>query len=405
LNDAMDWYLRSRRILEGLVKADPENHEAMVQLGAALFYIGRVHRDQGHLNKAEPEWLDYHRISMQLHNADPRNPEWAMEVAYSYSNLGNLAMRKFPPQPSQTLDYMSQAIEYNTTALKLSPQNEDIRGELVVSYANLADAYLGVCDIGGALVARENALDIAREYLEYHPGNLRFKSILAYALAGLAGVQTSAGMWVEAAINYGESVALLEELSERDPTNMVYQWNVAHKNGRYGQAQLHAGLSQEGWSRMVLTAERYKSILALDKDIRISDQIQYAVFLVDFAAAANNQGDKELARDLTNSAVAVLAELGSVQLGIRSVVAWQLANFQYWIVNGEPIPRSLYSPPQAPLDAEQARSCIDLDLAFRESIMAQDYAAAQQIASVLKSAGYRNHDFLELCEQSDACEH
>jgi tetratricopeptide (TPR) repeat protein len=405
LNEAMDWYLRSRRILEGLVEADPENHEAMVQLGAAMFYIGRVHRDQGNVDKAEPEWLDYHRISMHLHNLDPRNPEWAMEVAYSYSNLGNLAMRRFPPQPTQTLDYMRQAIEYNTTALMLSPQDEGIRGELVVSYANLADAYSGVCDIGGARGARASALAIAREYLEDHPGNLRFQSILAYALAGLASVQTSAGMWVEAEVNYGESVALLEELSERDPTNMVYQWNLAHKNGEYGQAQLHAGLNQEGWGRMQRTAERYKSILALDKEIRVGDLIQYAAFLVQFAAAADKRGEKELARDLTNSALAVLPEPGDVQLGSRSIVPWQLANFQYWVAHGEPLPRSLYSPPQEPYDLDQARSCKDLDVAFRNSIMAQDYDAAQKIASVLESAGYRNRDFVELCEQYGACGH
>ena len=229
--EAMDAFDRSRNVLMELAGDAPGDLNALFELGQAEFWVGYIHLDRGEWDKATIAVNKYLDVSRQLFEAEPENAEWAMEMAYAASSLGTIESRRVPTDQAKLLEYMQSAMNYNQKAVTLAPGEEYYQVELASSHANLADAWLEICNLGGALNERMSNVEFAAGFFNQEPNNKRLKSRYAFSLAGLARVQQFVGLERQALKSLGQSVALLDELTRQDPSNLTYRWQLHHKSG------------------------------------------------------------------------------------------------------------------------------------------------------------------------------
>jgi tetratricopeptide (TPR) repeat protein len=399
---AKDAFRNARQTLKSLVDESRGDLEALFELSQVEYWIGQVNLDLGEMQDAAGSFQAYADVSASLHQLEPENADWTMEVAYAQSNLGNIETRKIPSNPALVLQYFREALDYNELA---ASQDSSYASELAESHAYLADAWLGVCDIENAAASRLKNVELAEKFFNLDPGSNRLKQDYAYALTGLSRVQQMSGRVEPAMESLVKAIELQRELVEVDPSNMTKRWNLLRISTVQAQLLAWMGEREEGQrlSRSVLV--EMVELTEQDHDIGIDQFITYGRFLRDLAHREFHQTKVATAEQHLLQAINLLAGIANAHPESKNAVSELfLSHYYYW------------DHSQARLSVSSAESwfkhvhralnqsgCDDLNLATRLAVMEGRPDDARSFASSLIEKGYKEPGFMEFCAEHGLC--
>jgi tetratricopeptide (TPR) repeat protein len=405
LQAAMQSFTGSRDVLVELYRRDPSNPEWLFQLGNAAFWIGYVHTETGAFDEARRAFERYMQYATQLADLDPGNPEWLMEKGYAHTNLAGLVVRDTSGDVESALEHIQAAVDIVKQVLVLDPANESRRSEYGEALAWLADTRMLICDLAGALTARQENVEIANAQLQAAPGNVNFKARYAYSLGGLAQVERQLGLVDQAIAHFEESTDLLEQLSAADRSNLYFQWEALWREAQLAELQAEKGQSEAAQERLASLYRDMQALLGSESQQSAQRLIQWQHYLLEYSDVASRTGLRELASRLLDEAMAELQrgiETGNSPDAFRNNL--MAARFLYWERTGADLAQQ---PGFVRIDfglEDEKRSCIDHVQRVRLALLAGDRAAAQGLTSQLLSRGYFEPSFVRTCRRYGLCQ-
>lgn len=403
--EAMEAFTRSRDILNGLALRSPGDQSAVFELGQAEFWVGYLLSDKGDWDQATEAFTEYLQVSKRLHRQEPENAEWAMEMAYAFTNLGMIEEQRVPVDKQKVLEYMNSAMEYNQLAVELDSAEEYYQLELANSHAGLADAWMEICDLDSALTARLQNVAFAVDFYNRDPTNKQLKEKYSYSLSGLAWVQDPLGLNEQAIMSLKESMQLLAELSSQDPSNLKYRWNLYQKSAWLAEQFVLTGQFDEAWNLSADTDRGFRQLALEDESISLVNGVAYSRFLMGYSEQAWSIGDSIMAKRWLDEAIQRIEEIVSINPD-SSEALYQLKRsyLTYWKQNERVLSEEMmamlvhyaYSDPSN-------LSCKQADLSARISIVTGDKQQANVYTTYLMEKAYGEPEFIKFCREHDLC--
>jgi tetratricopeptide (TPR) repeat protein len=402
LDKAMGVFQRARETLQLLVDESQSDAEALFELSQVDFWIGQVNLDLGRMPDAEASFAAYAEASAALHRQQPDKADWTMEAAYARSNLGNLEWRRLPSDPELALEHFRAALELNELAAR---QDDRYEWELADSHADVADAWLGLCEMASALEHRLKNVELAARHLATDPGSNRLKQDYANALSGLALVYWRSGLLDLARNALRESLTLQGELVQEDPSNVKKRWNLVRKAAYQARLLALAGQEEESWGRSRALLNEMQALADEDLDIRIDHAVAYGMLMRDLAHLAWHREQDAYAASLLENSIRYLSQIARMHPESRQpLVELAFAYFHAWDHDGFMVANESDAVRVARIRQALNRSgCVDLDIAARLAVMEGERQQAQSHVDRLLDHGYQEPDFRRFCAAYDFC--
>ncbi len=294
------------------------------------------------------------------------------------------------------------AMEYNQLASSLAPDDDSFKVELSQTHANLAGAWLDVCNLGGALESQLANVSFAVEFYEGQLNN-RLKEQYAYSLSSLARVQFRVGLGAMAQQSLEHSVELLNELSRQDPSNINFRWNLYRKSMRLANIIGILGNESKAWEMSSEIERELRKLEKEDRSISMVNGVVIAEFLRNYSDLAWHRGESDLARRLLNENTERLNQLLAAHADSKTALyQLGLAGFSQWQHSGEPINVQGLSP--GLMDKVEVRGCDEANLAARQAVQHGDKSAAEHYTSYLLAKGYFEPGFIRFCRRYELCD-
>lgn len=404
LDHAMQSFTRSRDVVAELYRREPDNPERLYELGNAEFWVGYVDLESGDYEKAENAFELYMDYATKLSALDPKNPEWLMEKSYAHSNLAALIVREDSGDVEKALEHIRAGVAISAQVVALDPDNKTHLSEHGESLAWLADTLMLVCDMGGALQARQQNVEIAQRLLRTSPANVNLRKRYAYSLTGLAFVEQQVGLTESAVSHQNESKRIFQQLAEAEPTNVEYQWGALRDEYSLSVLQAESGEEKQAVDRMQAIYEpldRLRNSGDQRSALRLEEWILY---LLDFSDIARRAGSGGLARDLLGQAIRELSGMAGDSDALEaSRNELLLARFYDWQQTGEDLwRRQGFDKIKVTLEPGN-RSCSHIANRVRQALVDGDRALATGLASHLLSRGYYDPGFARICRRYGIC--
>jgi len=402
LEEAMEVFMSAQKVLQLLVDESQADEQAMYELSQVEYWIGQVHLDQGRMEEATASFNAYAAVSLALHQMQPDQAKWTMEACYAQSNLGNLESRRIPSDPDQVLQHFKSALELNELAAEQDPVFER---ELAESHAYLADAWLGVCDLEQATVHRHRAVELASAQYAINPVSNKLKQDYGYSLSGLSGVQLKTGQLGSATESLQRALVLQTELVEEDPGNLKKRWNLFRTSAVRAKYLELSGNVIDAWSMSLALESSMRELLEQDQDLRIDNDILYAVFLRDFAYRSfrkeeYSRADRLLKESIQRLQIVVQRHPDNKE-GLYELV---IAYFYYWKQSGGTLPDDTAAAwLRIFKDTSSLLSCSEMDIAARQALIDNELDQARDFVSQLIAKGYHEPEFKRYCFEAGLC--
>jgi hypothetical protein len=403
---ALNRFRRSWMLLATHYASKPGDKALLFELGQAEFWIGQVFVEQGQYDQAEASWSVYADISRRLIRSAPEDADAVLEMAYSLTNLGLLEQLRSDTRPDKAMQFMQSALEFNQIALVLDPGSELYRIELEQSHANMADAQMQVCDLGGALHSRMESVRLARGFLDDSPSDQWKRQSLAYTLGGLANVQISIGLADQAGASLEESIVILQELSDETPENNQFRLLLLERRSRLLDVLIHLERFEQAEVELQDLEPKWALYLASEPGEDTNPRVFHAEFQLIKEVWWAEQRDADRRRKALEL---VLAQMLSVLEKAPDIVEARqrlaLAAYRYWVLTGVfPDTRFMQELPERVSLEAHRRSCFEINLAARLAVMQGDEAAAESYTSFLLAKGYYEPGFIRFCRAHDLCD-
>ncbi|MGD8356903.1 MAG: TIR domain-containing protein [Lysobacterales bacterium] len=404
LDHAMQSFTRSRDVVAELYRRDPDNPDWLYQLGNAEFWIGYVDVESGDYEKAESAFTLYMDYATKLSALDPKNPEWLMEKSYAHGNLAALVVREDSDDVETALEHIRAGVAISAQVVALDPDNKTYLSEHGESLAWLADTLMLVCDLGGALQARQQNVEIAKQLMRASPANANLKSRYAYSLTGLAFVEQQVGLTESAVDHQNESKRILQQLAEADPTNVEYQWGALRHEHYLSVLQAESGEEEQALDRMRALYEPLDR-LRHSGDQRSARRVEeWILYLLNYSDIARRAGNESLAHDLLEQAIGEISGMAgdpdALEANRNELL---LARFYDWQQTGEDLwSREGFDNIRVSLEPGN-RSCGHIANRVRQALVDGDRSLATGLASHLLSRGYFDPGFARICRRYGIC--
>lgn len=408
LDEAMSAFVASREVTRELLRRNPRDAERIFEMSQAEFWVGYVHLEQGEFDASRAALEAYLDYSNRLAELDPQNPEWIMEQSYAHSNIAALINRAESDEVERALEEISASAEHNRRALELDPENEGYLSEYGEVLAWQADTQLLLCDLGGALKARQENLRIAAEALEGSPANASMRSRYAYSLGGLANVATQVGLTEVALESLRESANILGQLYAADESNVGYRWYSLARERYIALLDAELGRTDAALERLQSLYDPFREIIESEGEGKLGFRRGWVGYLLNFADVAWLAGDNSRAEVLWEQAVENITgwvdDSETARTWRREIV---LARFLRWHhrADGGESPAGDAFVSEARVESERRHiSCEDRSVLVLQALLESDEAQARAQTEFLLSKGYFEPGFIRICRHYDLCQ-
>jgi tetratricopeptide (TPR) repeat protein len=286
--EALAAYQDSRSLLAGLNTKYPDRPRLLFELGNAEFYIGNLYNQEGQYDNAVDSMQTYHRLTRELLKTDPDNPDWILELAYSHNNLAALQLDNGKGMDEVTLKHVAEAVRLMETVVSSKPEDLAIMDVYSNTLAWAADAQLQACNLNEAVNIRNKAEALAKLSTHANPGNNDLKKHYAYALTGIAHLQTVTGHHDLAKQNLEHAISILQQLSAADPSNVHIHELVMYRQNMLLRLLADTGQFELANIMMVELEMSFESAGDL-ADQNPQDRKEYIEYLLASAEAGSNE--------------------------------------------------------------------------------------------------------------------
>jgi tetratricopeptide (TPR) repeat protein len=405
LAKALTAFSTSRDILTELYRRNPENAEYVYELGNAEFWVGYVHLDSGEFDNAEIAFATYLEHANRLVELEPGNPEWLMEKSYAHSNLAALNHERNGVDTEGALANIKVAVGLNRQVLEMEPDNPVYQAELGTALAWLADTQLMVCDLGNALVSRQESVAVAQKQVEGNPGNAKFKEDYAGALTGVANVASEVGLTELAMDNYNQAKEIFGQMSIVDSSNLGHRFSYLMREAWGANLLAVSGNLDRALGQMEIIREPLGKVLEAEAYGNLKRNIEWVQFLLMWSDLKWQAGMQDDAGALMAEAIDHLGQLRGKE-GDQGPYRDKIlaARFQNWQQRGTDLfDTPAFSGIEIHFDAAD-RSCRSQASLVGQAIMADDLDQAQKLTTGLLAKGYYEPGFIRTCRQYKLCE-
>lgn len=402
---AMDVFHRSLQIFVALQSKYPENLDYVFEWSQALFYVGYIHHERGEYPQALDYFGHYLDISERLYQSAPSNTAYIMEMAYAHANLFDVYRQMIGSDRHQLVFHAREGVRFNELALEAEPGNEVYLSMLSETTADLADALLGVCDLGGAYQARLKNLEISRAMLARNLRNSQFSARVANALSGLGHIEASVGNAEQALEHFEESRRIFEDLMEREPSNTENQWQHLWKWSYSAVLLSNVGRDEEAWALFAKIRRVADRLMNEPLEVAIEDRITYGRFLTAYADLAFRRQETAMVELVLGEGLDLLVR--EVEANPDSYLARReltRALIGAWVVGFEPERTEIHSLALDLVNEHpQAVSCDEASLAYQQAIITGQREKASAFARYLREKGYWEPGFIRFCLAHGEC--
>jgi tetratricopeptide (TPR) repeat protein len=405
LRRALEAFSTSRDILAELYRRNPENAEYLNEWGNSEFWVGYVHLDAGEFDKAEQSFTTYLEYANRLVEMEPGNPRWLMEKSYAHSNLAALIVERKGHDTEGALAHIKAAVELNQQVREMEPDNPVYQAELGTALAWLADTQLMICDLGGALISRQESAAVAQKQVAESPGNVNLKTNYAGALSGVANVALQVGLTETAVENYNQSKEILGQMSIVEPSNLDHRFEYLMREAYVAGLSAGSGHLDEALVQMEMIREPLAQVLETESFQNLKRSVRWVYFLITWSDMKWRAGLQDDARALMSEAIDHLGRLMAAD-NERAPYMGQIldARFLYWQQRGEDLfDTPEFSGIEVRFDTED-RSCYAQADLIKQAILGEDLEKARDLTTELLSRGYYEPKFIRTCRQYGLCE-
>jgi tetratricopeptide (TPR) repeat protein len=257
-----------------LAAENPSDLDRLFELSQAEFWVAFAAWYGGDLLVAETHFQLYHDTAWTLHQREPENPDWIMEVFWADNNLGSLAFRNRRYEEART--YFEDAIARIEPLIDQGSSPER-RLEKSATLSWLGSTHYRLGDLQLSHQAFERALA-----MQLDPADATHQEERAFQFGKLARVEWYLGesdSSLECAL---EGVKIAERLHRSDPASMERLYAYAYQ--RFYALSFSAGaVGTDQYSELI---EQIKTLLSTD-----SPPTKWYSLAAQAAAAGANQKD------------------------------------------------------------------------------------------------------------------
>lgn len=405
LTEALRAFTTSRDVLAELYRRNPENAEYLFELGNAEFWIGYVHFDAGEFDNAEQAFELYLDNANKLVGMEPGNPRWLMEQSYAHSNTAALIIERGGPDAEGALSHIMAAVELNRKVIDMDPGNATYQSEMGEALAWLADTQLQLCNLGEALISRQESAAIAERLSSESPGNANLKSRYAFAVTGVANVAQQIGLADLARENFLRSKEILAQMVVIEPRIVDHRFAYLMRETYDAVIASEKGDLDAAIARMEMIREPLEQVLQGEDYANLKRRTDWVYYLLASSDMDWRAGNTEAASALISEAIQHLRQLLSEGNDPASFTdkLWY-ARFLFWQQRGEDLfGTDGFEGLEVSFDTH-SRSCWDRAGLVGQAILTGDIDTARGLVHGLLAKGFYDPGFIRTCRQYDLCQ-
>lgn len=405
LPEALDAFSASRDILAELYRRNPDDPNRLFELGNAEFWVAYVHLEAGKFDQAGKGFDKYLEYAIRLNELEPDQPQWLIETSYAHSNLAGLIIRRGDSNVDQAVSHIKAAVEVNRRVLELDPDNPVYMSEYGEVMAWLADTQLLVCDLGDAVLARQENVAITQRQMEQSPGNVNLQSRYAYSLVGLSYVAEQVGLVDLALENLNKAKEILGQLSLMEMSNIDLRFIYLQREFDIAHLMAETGRLEEAIARMASISEPQRQVLEAESFGNMRRYSNWITYLLRYSDMKWRGGEKEKANELLSEAIGHLEVLLGDESDRDSFMDQLMtARFLYWQQNSQDLLSSgRFSGIEIELGSS-GKSCYAQASLVKQAILLNESVTAEKLVNQLLSKGYYEPGFIRICKQYHLCQ-
>jgi tetratricopeptide (TPR) repeat protein len=402
---ALKDFERSRDLLWSLHKKYPQVQGVLFELGNAEYYVGKLHFEQKVFDSALTSMQSYHQLTRKLSAMDSDNPDWILEVSYSHNNLAAVQLDSGMGINESILEHVAEAIRLMEIVVALKPDDKDVASAYATTLAWAADAQFQACNLEDAIDFRRKTKTLSEFAMHADPANNDLKKQYAYALTGVARLQSIMGQTGLARQNLELAINILKQLVALDPSNFHYRELLL-----YRQVMLSKLLADTGELELAgLMIPELKTQFQSDGEIvrKGTEPLkEYIELLLAYVDVEFGLGNINAAREQLQIVMDIQADnTESHNLDFFDRQRLVLARYQWWQINdGGGFDKLADISDLHQLSSNDYRSCIEADSSARMYFLEGNMDGALREVVYLKSRGYADPGFVRFCQQNKLCQ-
>lgn len=216
--------LAGRSILQRQLINNPNDLALLKSAGENAFWLGQIHLDQKEWDDSRRYFEEYRSHADRQAVLAPNSVDAWIEQSYAHSNLGIVALRTANLQLAA--NEFALAVDLKQRAYKLQPDNKRLAADLANSLSWQASAQMQEGKLVLAESLNERALTLLQSLLIAHPQETLWINKLAATWAHQSELKQAKGD-LDGSNNASlKAYALRQSISEKDPSNRVWQLNL-----------------------------------------------------------------------------------------------------------------------------------------------------------------------------------
>ncbi len=259
---ALESYRKAHEILSRLHETDPDNLSYTLNLAVSLSRIADVYWVTSRSEESAACYRRARDLCQAISDAHPENATARRQLAIACQDLGDVAIEE--GRADEALAYYRQASAVLEKLAGLDPADPDARSDLALAADKLGDALQFNGQIEDAMQQYDRALKIREALIAEQPRNARFMELLAGSLERFGDRYASLHREEDAAAYYRRALELRQSLADADPHNAKARRDLTISYDRVGRSEARAGRMDVGLALARKALELRRQLLEAD---------------------------------------------------------------------------------------------------------------------------------------------
>ena len=307
---ALDSYRKAHEILRRLHETDPDNLQYALNLAVSLSRIADIYWVTSRSDESAAYYRRARDLCQAISDAHPENVAARRQLAIACQDLGDVAIEE--GRADEALACFRQALAVLEELAAADPADPDARSDLALAADKLGDALQFNGQIEDAVRQYDRALKIRETLIAEQPRNARFMELLAGSLERLGDRYASTHREDDAAAYYRRAMELRQSLADADPHNAKARRDLTISYDRVGRSEALAGRMDAGLALARKSLELRRQLLEADpSNARARGDL--AVGHERLADLLSMAGQKELAVDHYRASFDIWRDLAATE--------------------------------------------------------------------------------------------
>jgi serine/threonine protein kinase/tetratricopeptide (TPR) repeat protein len=249
LAGSLEFSEKAFRLAEALYKENAANTELRFKMAASQSNHARMLAANGRIDEGLRQSRASVKTMEELTQAAPENPTFRRGLLIAYDRLSEI-LGSAAENYQEMLGFSLKSQEISLKILAEDPASPNFRRSAAVGYFNIGQAYSRLNDFRPALENFEQAIAIIEKLRQEDPQNEEIRQIASAFETEISVVLIKIGKPSEAIGRLNKSLATLNYLAEKSPTDEIVQFRKAmvyeHLGRAYKQLADDAGTPDTG---------------------------------------------------------------------------------------------------------------------------------------------------------------